>query len=323
MCKTEHTIVVIAGLGRFYGAGKRIFLLLKNLAPLITPILIDEKELHAVADRYGIDKSQLSVKYRGFGYWQWKPLLIYHFLQQRKFDKIIYIDAGCDVEPSSFKTFVTWFSGCKYGLLLTRTGHSIESYTKPSVIKALGNKEYKYSLIEMMQAGVIFLKTKAAIAEVFEEAFMLIKSRRHDLYDDSEIEEYKHKNDFIDHRHDQSVLSLLILKNQNINQVGILPTSMSPPHHLDWSKCPPIIASRNESPISLYWPLLTYPKYADFPRFTNLEVRVFGKLIRLANSPDILINLANIYFRIRYKKRNMSAIFIMSEEILRPPIQLN
>lgn len=324
MCNAEQTIVVIAGLGKFYGAGKRIFLSLKNLAPFITPILIDEKELHAVADRYGIDKNQFSAKHRGFGFWQWKPLLIYHFLQQRKFDKIIYIDAGCDVEPSSFKTFVTWFCGCKYGLLLTRTGHSIESYTKPSVIKALGNKEYEYSLIEMMQAGVIFLKTKAAISEIFEEAFMLIRNRKHDLYDDSEIEKYKLlKNDFIDHRHDQSVLSLIILNNRNLKDVGVLPTSMTPPQHLDWSRYPPIIASRNVSPISLYWPLLAYPSFADFPRLTKLEIRILSKLIRLARNSDILINLADMYFRVRYAKRKINTDLLMDENILRPPLHIN
>jgi hypothetical protein len=316
----KKTIVITAGLGPFYGASKRIKSLLKDIQTTISFELIDVIKLREIASQYGIPDDVFSPVIRGYGFWQWKPLLIHHYLREG-YKNIIYLDAGNDIEPISFKKYVEWFEVQNdFKLILSRTGHNSSTYTKPSVIKRIHkDPEIDLDKVEMLQASLIFLKADSNIKSIFESAVKYIQNKNYDLFDDG-INNYSEiPSNFIDHRHDQAVLSLLILNSGYMNEVGVLPTTLTPPSHRDWALFPPVIASRNSLSVSLYWPYIKYNNLSAFPTVLVLQLRLMNKLSQLLNYPCFLLRFFNSFLEKIYRRNSKDEVF-KSSGILRLPV---
>jgi len=322
----KHTIVIVAGLGRFYGAGKRLIAQLQKLPRPVTLAFIDDQKLAQIAQEHGIPVTLFTPDIRGYGYWQWKPLLIFHFLMRGEASNIIYLDAGCDIDPLAFDLFLEWFSKSEHNLVLSTTGHNTTQYTKPAVIAALhSKKEYDPEKIAMLQATVLFLKTDSNIKEIFYQAVNITKRANYRLYDDTDDNDFETPIDFVDHRHDQAVLNLLILNSPYVHEVGVLPSSMTPPKHVNWSQRPPIIATRNSTSISLYWPLIKYNSIASFPAVLMYEVRLLNKIATKLNHPTLLVHFFNRLIELQFRgvrlRTNLNGFDDV--KVLTPPVMMN
>lgn len=322
--KQNDTVVIIAGLGRFYGAGKRLFGRLLCLQAQITTVLIDADRLAEIARKHNVNPEIFSQNIRGYGYWQWKPLLIYDFMKREGVRRVVYLDAGCDVEPFQFSQFVEWFKNSNVNLLVTRSGHNITCYTKPEVIATLlPDSNFCLSRVEMLQGGVVFLKTDSNIKEIFSKAVDFLRFGQHCLFDDSLEYQEEKSHEFVDHRHDQSVLTLLILGSRYISEVGILPSTLTPPYHLDWSFRPPIIASRNTTALSLYHLLLRYKTTQEFPKSLSFCLRALNRIARSCGYPLVVLRffdeLIDFFFR---RDRNNFSVDFDSIKLLNAPIKL-
>lgn len=302
------TIVIVAGLGRFYGAGKRLYLELKKNQSYMDLVLIDAEFLSRIVKKNNIEETFFSPDIRGYGFWQWKPLIIYHYIVAG-YDSVIYLDAGCDIEPSIFLKFIDFFNECEYKLLLSGTGHNIENYTKPCVLYELNDSDIDTKNNQMLQAGFVCIKKDSKIKKIFYEAFDFIKSGRIDLFDDN-LRGTIMPDYFIDHRHDQSILNLLLYKKKSITEVGVLPTDLTPPFHRDWCLFPPVIASRNSYSISLYWMLIKYKSKRDFPTSLVYALRAANKLVQISGYSSLMIDFFNKVFELRYKSRSEFSDFL-------------
>jgi hypothetical protein len=322
----KETVVLIAGLGRFYGAGRRIFGKLRGLYSDITPIIINDDRLREIAIKYSINPEIFNQNIRGYGYWQWKPLLVYHFMKQEGVRYVVYLDAGCDIEPWGFLQFVRWFTNIEYKLLLSRTGHNITRYTKPEVITTvLPNSGLCLGEVEMLQAGIILLKIDSNIKEIFSKSVEFLRAEKHYLFDDSLACANEKPEEFVDHRNDQSILTLLILGSRFISEVGILPSTLTPPRHLDWSTRPPIIASRNQSSLSFYNLLLRYGTTQEFPRYLNFCLRALNKIARLLGYPFFLLSFFDRLMEILCKSTGYEGsgpVDLQGMKVLSAPIKL-
>jgi hypothetical protein len=188
---------------------------------------------------------------RGFGYWLWKPKIISQaFIDFPELDYILYLDAGCElnINPESRKTFQ------KYCEILVNNqylafpmGLPENEWTKRDLLDYLEVSKVDAES-EQIMSGVFFIGR--TFSEEFCSAwFRIMTVKNFSLLDDSpsanaEIPIFK------EHRHDQSILSLL-LKKQEIKSFIYDEQFHFPPN---WNSADqyPIWTTRNRTRIKLH-----------------------------------------------------------------------
>jgi hypothetical protein len=121
---------------------------------------------------------------------------------------LIYADAGCSIKASGaarFNQYLEILRTSPHGILAFNSEHPMYKWTKMDTVKALGGE----SIIDM--PGVI---ATALIIRKCDTSVRIIKQwmslcERYELLDDSPSVVENHP-EFIEHRHDQSILSLLL-----------------------------------------------------------------------------------------------------------------
>jgi len=287
-------VILVAGLGAFRGAGLRLCLQCKPLENSHDIILLNDRSLKKLAQFSGLPFGYFSARERGYGFWQWKFLLISHYCGMG-YSHVVYLDAGCDANSFYLRKLLSWFVDQReFDLVLSRTYHSIAQYTKPGVIKYFSKsppgKKIDCSDIEMLQAGFVLLKPDTLAASSFNEAASLVIQGKKYLFDDARDGQADFSSYYVDHRHDQAVLNLLLLTSADLERVGVLSSSLSPPEHLQgWGSQPPVIASRNWSCLPMYQIILRFGSYANAPLPIRLIWRLMHFIAKKMNYPHILL----------------------------------
>jgi len=154
---------------------------------------------------------------RGRGLWSWKSLLICKAVEGYfgDFDGIFYTDAGSELVlnvVSRRKLTHLMKRAMRIGVLGFTTNSTEIQYSKKMVLDMLVDPKEAFTL--QREATTLLISTKSEEARsivtawrnlCFKDGFELLKDS-HSAYENSE---------FIDHRHDQSILSIL-LKNAQI-----------------------------------------------------------------------------------------------------------
>ena len=145
----------------------------------------------------------------GYGFWTWKPYIIQrHLASLPEGDVLLYVDAGFSLNPEGrerLKAYVQQATNHPSGWFLFHITHALGTYTKRSLLRALGADVAQTRALPMLQSGCQFILARpdnVAFAQQWYEAMMV-----RELIDDSPSPE--EVPGFIAHRHDQSVLSLL------------------------------------------------------------------------------------------------------------------
>ena len=147
---------------------------------------------------------------RGFGYWIWKPLIILDFIKKNpNLDYIVYLDAGVEFHytEKSSKRFKEYIGVAEVKGLCAFSTQSDKAFTKKKTL-AIFNLEESEIEKPQIQSGILIFKREVA-KTICSEWINLMRSENYqNLVDksDSLIED----ENFIEHRHDQSLLSLLI-----------------------------------------------------------------------------------------------------------------
>lgn len=159
---------------------------------------------------------------RGYGYWLWKPYLIKKTLDSIGENEIlVYADAGCfiNLNENSLKRFYEYIDMVKNsstGIISFQMNipefHYNKYHTIQNVINdSLHNMEEMNRIINSGQchATVIILCKKRHCVNIVNKWWKY--AEQYDLIDDTHIKnEYP---EFKDHRHDQSIYSLLVKQN--------------------------------------------------------------------------------------------------------------
>ena len=159
---------------------------------------------------------------RGGGLWLWKPYLILKTLKEaREGDFIFYSDAGAFI-TYNIQKFVSFFNEKKQDIFCFEIPLIEKQWTKEETMKRLDPKQSLKDTNQICGGYILIRKSKAS--ESFFSTFLETCCDTA-LLDDSLEEE---KDYFIDHRHDQSILSLLYKKNnfqafKDPSQFGIFP----------------------------------------------------------------------------------------------------
>ncbi len=188
--------------------------------------------------------------HRGGGYWIWKPFIIYNKLMTLDDNDILfYLDAGCDlnINPESTKRFYEYIdmvNKSECGLLrFELEGLYERDYTNKSNFEYFKNKydknnitddiyNYKYQLM-----ATVFVMRKNKFVVNFFETVLNILCDNPILFTDV------YNENIINHRHDQSVMSLLY-RHMNGNLILSDETYFKDGFNSEKSKKYPIWATR-------------------------------------------------------------------------------
>lgn len=162
-----------------------------------------------VAEHGAFIKSNL----RGFGYWVWKPIVIQHLMQCSKpEDVIIYLDVGFQTQVAGKERFLEYISmACdsEYKMLSFQNVHTESSWTKADLSMRLGvlGRPSIMGSSQLSSGFIILCPTSSNLELVREWADLAVENNYH--FSDDSHSVVPNVNGFIEHRHDQSIFSLL------------------------------------------------------------------------------------------------------------------
>lgn len=154
---------------------------------------------------------------RGYGFWLWKPYIIRHTLQDIETnDIIVYMDAGCTINPEGkqrLNEYIDLLNNQSEFDILSFQMHALSEvkYSKLALLEYLNINEIDRNSGQCMATVIILRKGKHSTTVVnkwYETSILpdLINDKHSPL--ENKL--------FIDHRHDQSIYSLLVKKMGSI-----------------------------------------------------------------------------------------------------------
>lgn len=166
---------------------------------------------------------------RGNGYWLWKPFIVSDALQRiQPGDILLYMDAGC-IMQSSITTFNQFQSDLQKvnqspsGFLPVgfQSEFTNAQWTKPSVLAAFNiNADSVLARRSQILGGMFWIRKNSPGQQIINEWRQVASNTPHFFLPPTANENsiYKTHRQYQDHRHDQSILSLLyynFLSRQN------------------------------------------------------------------------------------------------------------
>ena len=147
---------------------------------------------------------------RGFGYWLWKPYILIEELKNLQPDEILlYLDSADKPEKSLFDIINNHM--VENDNLFINRGYKNGDWTKKDCFTLMNCDDEKYYNSVQLEAGIICLKNTKSNMDLLNEWFFYCKNEQ--ILTDSP-NQYNENNlpGFMDHRHDQSILTNIILK---------------------------------------------------------------------------------------------------------------
>ena len=150
---------------------------------------------------------------RGGGYWIWKPYLILKKLEEiDEGDYLIYLDAGCSLNPKGFDRFLEYIDmldNSEKSIISFSMNHIPErNYTNDNIFKYF-NLPVDSDIGNSGQiiATILLMKKNKHVIEIFEFVMKILKDDCY-LFTDKYNKETK-RPEFVDNRHDQSIMSIV------------------------------------------------------------------------------------------------------------------
>ena len=168
------------------------------------------------AEFYNANKNIL-IRPRGSGYWLWKPYLILKALNKLNANDILmYLDSGDTFMRSPREFLLNWrllpnLPNC-HNILLTKGGYKHSDWTKKDCFSLMGCDKPEYHNEIQVEAGIIVCKKTPFAIAIFED--WLAWCRNSAIITDDPNTTGDNYPGFIDHRHDQSVLTNLAIQHK-------------------------------------------------------------------------------------------------------------
>lgn len=158
--------------------------------------------------------SRLSRAARGGGFWLWKPWVVRTTLDEMaEGDVLVYADAGCHLRPSGagrLREYMEMVRHDPWSVLAfsLEDFHAERMWTTEAVLSEFKSSERTRASPQLM--ATILVMRKCPATEALIDGWYGTAVFRPDLFSDDHNEDARRAcPDFKDHRHDQSVLSVL------------------------------------------------------------------------------------------------------------------
>jgi hypothetical protein len=147
---------------------------------------------------------------RGYGYWVWKSYIIKKTMDTLNNDDILlYLDCGCEININKKIIISEYFELVKKDYIIGTETFIEKNWTKMDLLLKLDMLDDKYLNTPQHQGGTVLFKicdkTRTLVNQWYE-----LSSDYHNIDDSPSIS--ANFNCFVEHRHDQSIFSLLTKK---------------------------------------------------------------------------------------------------------------
>lgn len=196
----------------YVGAASRILRQANECRIFDKIISYNENFLKNDPEFWDIHKNFVENNHRGYGYWIWKPYIIKKTMETMKDgDYLLYLDSGSEIGNHRLHEFNILFEIAERDLIVGTTTHHEKDWCKKDLLLILDMIHDKYlHNSPQRQAGEILFyicdKTRNFVNKWYELCC------DYHLVDDSISFLEPEFDCFIEHRHDQSIFSLLTKK---------------------------------------------------------------------------------------------------------------
>jgi len=196
-------------------AAKRLTKQANELNIFTETILYNPEYLKKFNDFWGQHSDFINSNKRGYGYWLWKPYIIKKTMESmNNSDILFYLDCGCELSCNKKNIMLECIESVKNGkkILAVECQTSLEkNWTKMDLIEKLNMNQDIYIYTKQIQAGAILFFVCDETRQLVNDWYNI--SCEYSNLDDSPSVIKNHQG-FREHRHDQSIFSLLIKKNK-------------------------------------------------------------------------------------------------------------
>lgn len=207
-----------AGNNDYVNAVNRIVYQAKNLNVFDKVIGYGVKDLQSDEEFWANHSKFILAHKKGFGYWLWKPYLLCKTLNElNDGDVVLYCDAGCELDVRKAFKMNEYFSIVEKDLLLGDLTCDEKVWTKKDLILYLDVDKPEYLLCKQRRGGTIMVKKCEETMKLLSEWFAVATADNYHYLDDSKSIA-KNYPCFKQHRHDQSIFSLLTKKHRLFSQ---------------------------------------------------------------------------------------------------------
>ncbi len=155
----------------------------------------------------------IDVEKRGGGYWIWKPYIIKKELVRLKEGEfLVYADADCTIQKKGIESMVNYINTLEkseFGVLSFEIDFPEKDWTKGDLADHLGIPLHSKPMnTGQIMSVVIILKKSPHAEKLVSDWLKLAVTEDYRLIDDSPSK--TNAPSFVEHRHDQSIFSLLV-----------------------------------------------------------------------------------------------------------------
>jgi hypothetical protein len=172
-----------------------------------------DKELKRDTDFWSKHGDFVTANPRGYGYWLWKPYLILKTMSQmRDGDTLLYLDCGCELDPRKRAQMMECLNLVQQDWIMATIWDELccdVSWCKMDLVEHLDARNTACLCTPQKQAGMILFVCND-ITRDFVRSWYEIACQYSFLDDTPSIS--PNLNYFYEHRHDQSIFSLLAKK---------------------------------------------------------------------------------------------------------------
>lgn len=216
---TKYFITFGAGGNNFYEAGKRLINQAEKLELFDKIIFYTDKDLKNDIDFWKQHSTFIENNKRGYGYYIWKSYIIKKTMEKMKDnDILLHLDAGCEIDIREKEDMIKYLELIKTNYIIGTDLCNEKDWTKMDLILKLDMLDDKYLNSHQRQGGAnLFLicdKTRNLVNEWYE-----LGCDYHNIDDSPSI--VPNIVTFREHRHDQSIFSLLTKKYNLYSSISL------------------------------------------------------------------------------------------------------
>jgi hypothetical protein len=208
----KYFITFGAGSQNYYDAVDRLINQAINLNLFDKTIKYNDSYLKNDTEFWNQHSTFIENNKRGYGYWLWKPYIIKKTMEtMQDGDILLYLDCGCEIDIRLKEEISKYLELVKNESIIGTYTYIEKDWNKMDLIIKLNMLDDKYLNTSQHQAGAILFLVSDKTRYIVNEWYQL-GCDYHNIDDTPSIQ--PNLPCFRQHRHDQSIFSLLTKKYQ-------------------------------------------------------------------------------------------------------------
>ncbi|KAL1511225.1 hypothetical protein AB1Y20_006037 [Prymnesium parvum] len=190
-------------------------------------------DVERASSRRWMEKHGVNLTNRGVGYWKWKPLLILSALRRLpRGDVLLWMDRDLRLFNRPLNMLFCIGQNVRKGVAGFHFPCFVErKWTKRELAEAMGADHAMMETVQLYAGLLVLRKNKFALS--FVEEWLWWMTARNGSYSSDQYNPARQSKGFREHRHDQSILSLLA-KSKGVKTFPIPSASHDPGDMWGW-----------------------------------------------------------------------------------------